>query len=300
MTARRILLGTGAVLVAAVLGTAGLLAAMLAGVRVPLASGATWMRLERTAAVDAAGAPDDPFFMLLVGTDLRPGVPGARGDALHLVGVNPQLDQATMLDIPRDTCLAGAKINGAHARGGPRGQADAVGELVGVPVSYALSVDFAGFQSLVDGVGGVTVDVPFAMDDEYSGAVFDPGVQRLNGGQALAFSRDRHDFPSSDLQRTENQGLLIISALRQLQTEATGAAGEFRLLALLGRHAQVEGLGLRELYRLGRIARRLDPAQVRNVTIPVASGGCEGGLTLTGAAGSLFADFADDAVLQEH
>ncbi len=119
----------------------------------------------------------------------------APGDALHLVGVNPATNTATMLNVPRDTCWQGDKINRAHGRSGPRGMANALGELVGVPVSYAMSVDFAGFQGLVDGMGGVQINVPFAMDDKYSGARLRPGDQRLNGGQALAFSRNRHDFP---------------------------------------------------------------------------------------------------------
>src|SRR4029077_17215929 len=85
-----------------------------------------------------SGGPTDPFFILLVGNDDRPGVGGARGDALHVVGVNPKLHKATMLDIPRDACWAGDKINTANATGGAPAQAEAVGGLVGVHVSYAV------------------------------------------------------------------------------------------------------------------------------------------------------------------
>ena len=70
-----------------------------------------------------------------------------------------------------------------------------------------------------------------------------------------------------------------------------------RLLALLGRHAQLDGLGITDLYRLGRLAEKLDPAAIRNVTIPVGGGQC---LPLVGDADGLFADFADDATLQSH
>ena len=55
------------------------------------------------------------------------------------------------------------------------------------------------------------------MHDTYSGAYFQPGPQHLNGSAALAFSRDRHDFPQSDIIRTDNQGLLILAAIAQLQ-----------------------------------------------------------------------------------
>ena len=98
-----------------------------------------------------------------------------------------------MLNIPRDTCWDGDKINAANAQGGGPAQAAAVGGLVGVPVSYVVDVNFDKFTALVDGVGGVTVNVPTEMHDTYSGAYFHPGVQHMNGKQALAFSRDRHD-----------------------------------------------------------------------------------------------------------
>jgi LCP family protein required for cell wall assembly len=293
------LLVIGALFTALVLGGVGVGAAWLSGMKVPLASGATYMRIHKfapNAAVSQSGAPPGMFFILLVGNDSRPGVGGARGDALHLVGVNPQANQATMLNIPRDTCWNGDKINAANTRGA-RASAEAVGGLIGVPVSYVLEVDFAGFTSLVDGVGGADVNVPTPMNDRFSGAVFSPGPNHMNGGQALAFSRDRHDFPNSDITRTGNQGGLILDALRQLQGKMQSASGEFRLMALLGRHAQLDGMGLSDLYRLGRVAFRLNPNAVRNVTIPVGGGNC---LSLGGAAGSVFADFRDDAILQAH
>jgi LCP family protein required for cell wall assembly len=275
-------------------------AAWLAGYRVPVASGATYMRVTKLTpkanANRVANSPGAPFFMLLVGNDSRPGVGGARGDALHVLGVNPAAHSAAMLDIPRDTCWNGDKINVGNTRG-PRSQADAVGGLVGVPIAYVIDVDFAGFTSLVDGVGGVDVNVPTHMADPYSGAYFEPGLRHMSGQEALAFSRDRHDFPQSDIIRTNNQGRLILDAMRQLRAQMQNANGEFKLLALLGRHAQLDGMGVKDLYRFGRVAFSINPDQVKNVTIPVTGGSCLG---LGGDAGGLFADFRDDAILQTH
>ena len=156
-----------------------------------------------------------------------------------------------MIDIPRDTCWQGDKINVGNTQG-PRAQADDVGGLLGVNISYVVDVDFAGFIGLVDGVGGLPVNVPTAMHDSYSGAYFTPGIHHMNGLEALAFSRDRHDFPQSDIVRTSNQGLLILDAMRDLDKKMQSASGEFQLLALLGQHAQLDGIGIRDLYRLGR------------------------------------------------
>jgi len=302
---RRLLLAAGALVAVVTLGTGGLVAAWLAGVRVPLASGQTALTIQKVGNAEGATAPDQPFFVLLVGSDARPGVGGARGDALHVVGVNPSTRSATILNIPRDVCtrVPGAgytKINSALSQGGARGQADVVGALIGRPIPYVAALDFAGFVQVVDTIGGVTVDVPVAMDDRYSGAVFTAGRQRMNGGQALAFGRNRKQFANGDITRTANQGVFLLGALQTLQAEARGAAGQFRVASLLGRHAALEGVGLRELWNMGRAAMRLDPARVRNVTMPVGYGGCAGGLVAGGGAESLFADFVDDAVLQAH
>jgi LCP family protein required for cell wall assembly len=275
-----------------------LTSAWLAGIHVPFASGTTYMKITKLSVADNAASSNGTIFMMLIGSDLRPGVGGARGDALHLIGLNPSQHSASMIDIPRDTCYNGDKINAANARGGVRAQADAVSNLLGgIPISFAIEVDFAGFTNIIDAMGGITVNVPAPMNDHYSGAVFSPGPQHMNGGQALAFSRDRHDFPTSDIKRTENQGILLLDSLRSMQAKAGWAGGEFKLLALFGRHAQLDGVSLKDLYRLGRTAHHVDPAKVRNVVLPTGGGGC---LPVGGAAASLAADFKDDAILQSH
>ncbi|MBJ7514215.1 MAG: LCP family protein, partial [Acidimicrobiia bacterium] len=111
-------------LLAITMGTAGLAAWWLKTGRMPIAAGATYMTVTKTASADSTPIPGiAPIFVLVVGSDARTGETVARGDAIHLVGVNPQSGQATMLDIPRDT---GAqipghgtdKINAAMAIGG--------------------------------------------------------------------------------------------------------------------------------------------------------------------------------------
>jgi LCP family protein required for cell wall assembly len=295
---RRILFGLVGAALVLTLGCAGLMSAWLAGVKVPVASGATYIQIAKLGGIDRmSGSTPRVFFIALIGSDLRPGVGGARGDALHLVGVNPTAHTATMLNVPRDTCFNGEKINAAHSRGGPRGMADALGALTGTHVAYAVSVDFAGFTGMVNGVGGVHLNVPGPMHDRYSGANFSPGPQRLSGDQALQFSRDRHDYPNSDITRTGNQGLLILAGLAQLQTQTKTIGGQFKVAALVARHARLDGMGLTDLYRLGRVADQLNVARIRSVTIPVGGGNCLG---LGGGAQSLFADFRDDATLQSH
>jgi LCP family protein required for cell wall assembly len=281
-----------------------LMSLWLAGIQVPGASAQRWFTLTKTGVANYTPSTNEPVFLLALGNDGRTGDTVTRGDAIHLIGINPALRQGTILDIPRDTGMAipghGVdKVNAAHAAGGARLQADTIGGAVGVSIPYVIDTDFDGFRDMVDGIGGLTVDVPFEMRDSYSGADFAPGVQKLTGAQALAYARNRHQFPNSDLTRTQNQGYLILQALAQFRAENTGPSGTLELLATLGRHAQLDGIGVKDLYPLARLGLSVDPANMRNVLVPVASGSGSR-LQLTGEALSMFQDFADDAVLQSH
>jgi LCP family protein required for cell wall assembly len=250
-------------------------------------------------------SPSTPFFVLVVGSDARPGESGGRGDALHLIGVNPAQARATILNIPRDTYVVvpghgRTKINDAFAAGGPALQGRVVGDLVGVTVSFVVSTDFAGFTGMVDELGGVDVNVPFAMNEPLSGARFAAGMNHMDGPNALAFSRNRH-IPDGDIRRSEHQGMLILAALAKLHAD-TSATATIKHLAVLLRHARLDGVGLTDAFRLGRIALSLDPSSVRSVTMPSTIGTAGSASVVFPAAGadSLFADFRDDAVLQSH
>ena len=297
--------------------------AVVTGMLVPLVLGAALLSLDAVGGGEAAigeavfqihrvdearfpPPPDRPLFVLLVGHDARPGETAARGDALHLVGVNPAARQATILNIPRDTYVpvpgrGTDKINSAHLFGGPELQAAAVSQLVGVEVPFVVSTGFEGFSAMVDELGGVQVDVPVPMADANSGAFFEPGPNHMDGAAALAFSRNR-GIPGGDLRRTEHQGLLILAALAKLRGEQPDPLKTFRWLAVLLRHARVDGAGLGDLYRLGRLALSIDVANVKAVTLPGSAGraGNQSVVFVGPGADALFADFRDDAILQAH
>lgn len=283
----------------------GLVTAAWLVVRPGLAGGTTWLKVAKTGEAHFSGAPTQPFFFLAVGNDGRTGDTSVRGDALHLVGVNPAQGSATVLDIPRDSGVpieghGVDKITHAMVYGGLGLEARVVGELVGVQVPYAVTTNFDGFVAMIDEMGGIDIDIQQPMHDFYSGADFDLGPHHLSGDDALRFSRDRHDFPLDDVKRTENQGYLAIAALATLRRQNPGAAGALRLVATLGRHVDLEGLGLVDLYRLGRLALSIDPARIRNVVVPTIDTGKSTVLGVDPAARDLFADFDDDAVLETH
>jgi LCP family protein required for cell wall assembly len=296
-------------LVCGLLVAGGVTAAWLVLGRPVPARAAVWMQVVKTGQARATGAPDQPFFALILGTGARsdnpaesPDDPGL-ADAVHVIGVNPAQNTATIIDIPRDTeGPGGSKINSYILPGGNenlRAEASAVSSIVGVDLPYVLRINFPHFQQLVDAIGGIDINIPAPMNDDFSGAHFNPGPTHLNGEQALEFSRDRHSFANGDITRTNNQGLLILATLATLRAKNPTAGDTVRLVAQLGRHVKLDGVGMSDLFYMGQLALTMDPAAIKNVTLPVvaASGS---NLAPAAVARDLLADFADDAVLQRH
>lgn len=249
--------------------------------------------------------PDKPVFFLALGLDGgRPGIVGDRADAIHLIGVNPATRAGTILNIPRDAYVAiprrgQSKINDAYFYGGAGLMAETVEGLTGADVAFVLATRFEPFEAMVNEMGGVDVDVPFAMKDRFSGADFPRGRLHMDGRAALALARNRH-FDGGDLRRSEHQALLILSALTKLRAENPGPTGVAHHLAVLGRHVSMTGVTPVELYRLGRLGLTVDPANMRSVTMPsrVGSAGSLSVVFVGAGATQLFEDLRDDAVLQ--
>ena len=175
---------------------------------------------------------NEPFYMLLMGTDESedrqddPELAGLfRTDTIILARVDPQQKSLTLVSIPRDTMVdlgeyGTQKINAAHTFGGATLAVQAVEELTGVSISHYAEVDFDGFISLVDTVGGIEVDVPMEIDDEDAGGHLDAGLQTLDSWQALILCRSRNSYEevvgSGDLYRAANQRLVLAAIVNKI------------------------------------------------------------------------------------
>lgn len=173
----------------------------------------------------------EPFTILLLGVDSTiDGLKNAdsfNGDSIILVTYNPKTLTSTMLSIPRDSyvpisCFAGKMENKiTHAAGyGTKCVTDTISNFTGIKIDYYMKINFTGLVDLVDAVGGIDVDVPYALCEQDSKrrwgryTVFvQSGMQNLNGEQALALSRNRHspnDWEAVDMRRhcpTLNKGI---------------------------------------------------------------------------------------------
>ena len=222
----------------------GLAYAYMSNISKSLSSGLDSSLFDALMPVDA---PEDPFYVLLLGVDGSASRDSDeyfagtyRSDSMMLARVDPKGGKVAIISIPRDTKVdlgqyGEDKINAAHAFGGPTLAVKAVSELAGVPISHYAEVNFDGFANVVDALGGVEVNVPIEIDDDEAGGHLDAGTQTLSGGQALILARSRHaydDYGSGDLYRAANQRL-VLSAIAQklLASDALTIAGTIQSLA---------------------------------------------------------------------
>lgn len=174
----------------------------------------------------------DPFTILVLGVDQRPHDSG-RSDVMILMAVNPSKGSMLLFNIPRDTRtdIIGHgtvdKINHAYAFGGIEMSVSSVENFLQIPIDYYIKVDMEGFSSIIDSLGGVTVDNK--MRFEYGGYTFDPGVLNLNGDEALSFSRMRFEDPKGDLGRNSRQREVLKGILNKVLRIST----VFKLESLL-------------------------------------------------------------------
>lgn len=286
---------------------AAVLSAALVGFSVSdVGAGEETIEIHRMAEARFDGFADGPVFVAIVGTDDRPGVSGARADAVHVVGVNPAEQRATVINIPRDTYTqipgrGQSKINNAHPFGGAELMGETLAALTGANIQYVITTNFEGFTNLVNEGGGVDITIPIDVFDTASGAAFPAGAHHLSGEAALALARARKGVPRGDFTRTHHQGLLLTAAHAQLTSQDPGAADTMRLAAMLMRHLRTtSGVTVADLYRLGRLSLDIPPENVLNITMPGTTGSAGGASVVFPGEGAapLFADFADDGIVQ--
>lgn len=247
-----------------------------------------------------------PIVILMIGSGARKGddVMHSLSDSIHIVSINPAKHKVTIIGVPRDSWVdipghGTNKINAAMVYGGPPLLIQTLESISGLKIDYYAITTFWGLIQLYDSLGGLTLNVPFPMQDSYSGANFQPGVQTLNGTQVLAFSRDRHSVSSGDFGRSEDAGRVLIASLAQFRKQFQSDRGTlFTWIAAGLRNVQTT-LGLPEIMQLAYTCSHINPAAVTNIVLP-GSTGTQGGLSvvyLSSAKSAIFADVKPDGIV---
>jgi polyisoprenyl-teichoic acid--peptidoglycan teichoic acid transferase len=192
--------------------------------------------------LDASWDGSSRFTMLVLGLDRRPGARNnlnARADVLLLLSFSPFERRVGVLSIPRDMhfpdLVTGEllRVNTLLVEGeairegyGPYYAMETLQNNLGMFIDAYLIFDFEAFITLIDAIGGVDVDVPYAINDPtypdmnygYSPFFVSPGLQTMNGARALKYARTRHG--DNDYRRGERQLQILRGVYERLSAPA--------------------------------------------------------------------------------
>jgi LCP family protein required for cell wall assembly len=217
--------------------------------------------------------------ILLIGSDHRwTGIDGARSDTILLARIQPAQHRIALLSIPRDLYVSipghgHDRINMAFRYGGERLLTRVVRETFGVEIDHFVEVDFRGFKNLVGKLGGVYVPVDQryfnhnvgTTGTDYADIDLQPGYQKLNGDQALAFVRYRHT--DNDFVRAARQQLLLRIVARDALADEWNLL-RVRRLALAAAKATTSDLSsLGQIYSLGKAVYDTPGSRIVRLTV---------------------------------
>ena len=172
---------------------------------------------------------------LLCGIDFEEGT--ARGhltDIIMVVNFDVAGNKVNILQIPRDTLVGDdetptGKINAVYGRSssygenGMAGLASVINEMLGITIDHYATVTMTAFRNVVDGLGGVEVDVPQTIN--LDGVTIQAGKQTLNGKQAEKFVRVRYGgglYDGSDTTRVKMQRIFLAALAKELTEVSSG------------------------------------------------------------------------------
>jgi len=194
------------------------------------------------------GAYSGTVNLLLVGSDTRTGQKGHYGenpgstlnDVNILIHISEDHTKATVISFPRDLYVSrpscanpadtaqtlpaatGVKINSVLEFGGLGCVRDTVAGITGMAIPFAALITFDGVVEMSNAVGGVSVCVAKAIDDDYTGLHLSKGEHTLKGTTALKFLRTRHGVgDGSDVTRISSQQVFLSSLVRKIKSNAT-------------------------------------------------------------------------------
>ncbi|MDV7197045.1 LCP family protein [Rhodococcus kroppenstedtii] len=264
---------------------------------------------ESTDVVDAPGQYGDETY-LIVGTDTRAGASGevgagteldaegARSDTVILINIPADRSRVVAVSFPRDLdvtrpeCQAwdsttgdytdevfpaadGDKLNATYALGGPKCLVKVIQKMSGLRIGHFVGIDFAGFESMVDEVGGVDVCTTQPLiDDELGTILATTGEQRVDGRTALNYVRARkvEAEGTGDYGRIKRQQVFLSSLLRSvLSNRVLFDPGKLNgFVTAFTRDTFVENVKTADLLTLGKSLRGVDAGAVTFLTVPTA------------------------------
>jgi len=178
--------------------------------------------------VEIGSVANTPFVVYLSGNDARSEVlTTGRSDVNILAVVNPETKQILLVNTPRDYYVPNPAGNGVQDKlthcgvYGVDCSMETLSELYDVPISYYAQINFYGFHTLIDVIGGITVYSDIGFNAAGGKYYFPAGQVELDGEKALAFARERHGVPGGDSTRGKNQMKVITAVVNKLTSGST-------------------------------------------------------------------------------
>ncbi|MFR4634132.1 MAG: LCP family protein [Blautia faecis] len=164
-----------------------------------------------------AAVTDEVYTIYVSGIDTRGEMTASsRSDVNIILTVNTRTKQILMISTPRDYFVPLSISNGVpdkltHAGiYGVNVSMDTLNMLYDININYYFRLNFAGFEKIIDALGGITVNSDYEFDSQNTkGYHFNKGENHLNGEQALVFTRERYAFEEGDRQRGRDQMAVI-------------------------------------------------------------------------------------------
>ena len=177
---------------------------------------------------DTRDITKDPFIIYISGSDTRNlKLATSRSDVNILAVVNPATKQVLLLNTPRDyyvetTVSGGMRDKLTHC--GIYGIDCSMGTLTNLyeeNVDYYVQINFNGFETLIDAIGGITVEAEKSFRTSEGGYYISQGTNQLSGAVALSYVRERKSFADGDNARGRHQMQAIEAIIKKVSSGTT-------------------------------------------------------------------------------
>ena len=238
--------------------------------------------------------------ILIIGSDSRNGthgrfgrgIQGSRSDTSMILHISPTHTGAIVISLPRDTMVpiygcdrdnnghpgqqeqpgVLEQLNSTFSYGGAACLWKTLEQVTRIHIDHFVQVDFNGFKSIVNDVGGVPVCLPFAIKDPASKLNLPAGKSVVHGDQALAFVRERHIGYGSDLQRINRQQVFLASLAQKIK-QSSSLAAPTKLYSLVHDIASSlttdSGLTFTDMYAIANSLKGLSTSALQFIVAPV-------------------------------
>ncbi len=244
---------------------------------------------------------DHSLNLLVIGSDTRNGrnskfgarIAGQRSDTVLVLHLSPGLRRAIVLSIPRDSVVpvlacprtAGApgqtaqpgqveQINETFSAGGPGCLWKTIEQTTGVRLGHFAELNFTGFERAINDLGGVSICLPYPVNDRRSKLHLSRGMHHVMGSQALAYWRVRYIGAGSDLERIQRDQYLMASVAQEAK-RANLLGDPARVIKVVsdiaGSLTTDSGLSQSTMIALAQSLRNLPLRAVHFVQVPVVT-----------------------------